>query len=98
MVIIKNDNYRYKKINYNQLKEIKKYRDVILIDVRSRQEFYEGHIIDAINIPLIDIKKYSFDENQILVLYCNAGIRSIKAGRILESKGYKNIYILEPII
>ena len=97
MIIINIYNYRYKIITYEELKELQKYKDIILIDVRSRQEFFEGHLKEAINIPLMDIKKYNFNENQGLVLYCNAGIRSVKAGRILESKGYKNIYILEPI-
>ncbi|MBR2704135.1 MAG: rhodanese-like domain-containing protein [Clostridia bacterium] len=94
MVDIKIDNNNL--INYNQLKEMEKYNNVILIDVRSRQEFYESHIKGAINIPLINIKRYKFSYDQMIVLYCNAGIRSVKAKKILELKGYKNIYILEP--
>ena len=97
MININNRNNDSKIINLDQLKELEKYSNMILIDVRSRQEFYESHIKGAINIPLINIKKYNFDKNQIIVLYCNAGIRSVKAKRILEQKGYRNIYILEPI-
>lgn len=92
---IKINNNNSKIVNYNQLKELEKYNDIILIDVRSRQEFFESHINGAINIPLMNIKKYNFDKNQAIILYCNAGIRSLKAKKILESKGYQNVYILE---
>ena len=95
MIIINVYNYRYKIIIYKELKELQKYKDIILIDVRSRQEFFESHINGAINIPLMNIKKYNFDKNQAIILYCNAGIRSLKAKKILESKGYQNVYILE---
>lgn len=67
-----------------------------IIDVRSRQEFIEGHIAGAINIPLIYIRDYPFSKNQTIILYCNAGIRSVKAKYILEKRGYKDIYILDP--
>ena len=96
-IFIDNLKNNLKIISLSQLKELEKYHGTILIDVRSRQEFYENHIKGAVNIPLMNIKKYSFDKNLIIVLYCNAGVRSVKAKRILEQKGYRNVYILEHI-
>lgn len=85
------------KISIQEFNNLKKSKDIILVDVRSRQEFNEGHISESINIPLIDLDRYSFNKNKTIVLYCNAGIRSKKAMTILKNKGYRNLFILDPI-
>lgn len=76
---------------------MKKYQ-ITIIDVRSEQEYYEGHIDGAINIPLSNIKNkinnYIKDKNAIIVVYCSAGIRSRKAQEILSIQGYSNVYNL----
>lgn len=71
---------------------------ITIIDVRSEQEYYEGHIDGAINIPLSNIKKQIInvvkDKDAIIVVYCSAGIRSRKAQEILSLQGYSNVYNL----
>lgn len=89
------DNKKSSIISIQDAYNLVKYSEAIIIDVRSRQEFFEGHIKGSTNIPLIDLNKYSFNKNKIIVLFCNAGIRSRKAKILLENKGYKNVYILE---
>lgn len=68
----------------------------LIIDVRSRQEYNEGHINGAINIPLFEIKsvipKNIKDKKQLIILYCSSGIRSKKAQIILNSIGYTEVY------
>ena len=70
----------------------------IVIDVRSTQEYNEGHIIGAINIPeyeiCCDIDKILKDKDVEIVLYCISGKRSKKAYKKLNSLGYKNVYNL----
>lgn len=70
----------------------------ILLDVRSNQEFKEGHIDGAINIPLCDVKnnvpKLISDKGKYIIAYCTSGIRSKKAQKILNSLGYRNVYNL----
>lgn len=70
----------------------------IIVDVRSEQEFKEGHINGAINIPLYKVKsdfqKKIKNKNEYIVLYCTSGIRSKKAQNILISMGYTNVYNL----
>jgi len=70
-----------------------------LIDVRSNQEYREGHLKNAINLPIYEFKnniKYKVqDKSTIIILYCQTEIRSIKAKRILEKMGYSHIYILK---
>lgn len=74
-----------------------------IIDVRSPQEYREGHIDGAISIPDYQIKreiqKYVKDKNKTIVLYCSTGHRSQNAQKILESLGYTNVYnVYEGII
>lgn len=77
-------------------KEIKK-DECILIDVRSKKEYLEGHLPGAINIPLSNIRKGIKNieqENKKIVLYCQSGARSKKAAKILEDMQYQEIYNL----
>ena len=89
-----------REINYATLKEMIKSNPMIkLVDVRSPQEFKEGKLNFAINIPLFELNKKADtilnNKNDIIILYCQAGVRSKKAYEILKTKGYKNLYMLE---
>lgn len=95
---------RYKRsireISYDNLKElIRTDSNLIIVDVRSPQEFAENKIKFAINIPVYDLNREAEvilpDINRLIVLYCQYGERSKKAYQILESKGYTNIYSLK---
>ena len=73
--------------------------NIILLDVRSPQEFEEGHLEGAINIPTYELnyKAHIMLENKdsIIIAYCTLGIRSKKAIKVLKKLGYKNLYHLE---
>ena len=75
------------------------YSNVILLDVRSPQEFSEGHLKNAINIPAYELyisaPQILKDKETIIIAYCTVGIRSKKAIKILKKLGYKNVYHLE---
>ena len=70
----------------------------ILIDVRSNQEYREGHLQGAINIPdyeiINKIEREVPKKNQLIVLYCQYGGRSKNAMTIMKKLGYTNIYNL----
>lgn len=75
----------------------------IIIDVRSPQEYGEGHIGGAISIPDYQIKKeiqdYVKSKDELIVLYCSTGHRSQRAQQMLENMGYTNVYnVYEGII
>ena len=68
----------------------------VLIDVRSPEEFAEGHIEGAINIPVETIKDGQNlqevpDLNKPLLLYCRTGRRATVAGHYLVNAGYKHV-------
>jgi rhodanese-related sulfurtransferase len=68
----------------------------LVLDVRSRLEYLEGHLPNAINVPLSELKdriaNVAPNKEQILLLYCASGSRSEVAKRILRSIGYRNAH------
>lgn len=85
-------------INYDTLKKmLKKDSNIYLIDVRTKQEYDEGHLPGAINMCLYDIEKEigKINKNSKIVLYCTSGTRSKTARDKLEKMGYENVYNLE---
>lgn len=78
---------------------LENYPNVVLLDVRSPQEFAEGHLDNAINIPNYEIyskaPRILTNKETIIIAYCTVGIRSENAIRILRRLGYKNLYHLE---
>lgn len=74
-----------------------------IIDVRSPQEYREGHVDGSICIPDYQIKrdigKKVPNKDEIIVVYCSTGHRSQNCQRILENLGYTNVYnVYEGII
>ena len=89
-----------REIDYKEMNRIiRNNKDIKIIDVRSNQEYMERRINNAINIPLYELNKRIEneieDKNCLIILYCGCGIRSKKAYRILEKKGYTNLYSLK---
>lgn len=87
-------------IDYEEAKQILfDDENAILLDVRSKQEYKEGHLDYAINIPLYDLETNIYnkltDKNQTIIVYCQTGNRSKKAFNILSKNGYTNIYNIQ---
>lgn len=70
--------------------------DYIIVDVRRPDEFAEGHIAGAINVPNEDIKdempELLPDKDQLLLIYCRSGNRSKEASQKLANIGYTEVY------
>ena len=69
--------------------------NVILVDVRTPEEFNAGHIENARNINWFDddfaMKIESINKDETVYVYCKKGGRSAKAARLLDSLGYKKV-------
>lgn len=66
-----------------------------IIDVRTEEEYKNGHIKNAINIPLDKIMENDFDldKNEKLVIHCRTNGRSKMAIVMLSDLGYKDLTI-----
>ncbi len=71
---------------------IEKDQNVTLLDVRTINEFKEGHIRGATLIPLSKLEsnlaKLNDSKNKQIVVYCRSGSRSVAASRILKAHGF----------
>ena len=71
----------------------------LLVDVRTAEEFSEGHIKGAINIDYLaenfSIKIQELELESPVLLYCRSGNRSSKAMKTMKELGFKEVYNLE---
>lgn len=69
--------------------------DLVLIDVREKHEWNEGHIPGALHVPRgfleLQIEEAVPDRSKQIVLYCAGGVRSLMAGNTLQQMGYENV-------
>jgi len=76
---------------------VKDYHNIpgaVLLDVRTPQEYREGHIPGSKNVPLQTIDKISAvadNKNIPLFVYCYSGSRSRQAVSMLQHMGYNNV-------
>ena len=73
-----------------------------IVDVRSPQEYREGHLEKAILMPEYELlskhRKLFKNKDEIIIVYCSNGTRSKRAKRKLEKLGYTNVYSLNVVI
>ena len=78
-------------------KGILEYRNTngaVLLDVRTPQEYQQGHIPGSKNVPLqaIDkIRSVADNKDMALFVYCHSGDRSRQAASLLQHMGYTNV-------
>ena len=76
---------------------VKDYHNIpgaVLLDVRTPQEYREGHIPGSKNVPLQQLDKLEeLTENKdtVLYVYCHSGARSRQAASLLQDMGYSNV-------
>lgn len=70
----------------------------VIVDVRTEEEYNEGHIPGSINIPVDELENRIHELKPVkgkpLLLVCRSGSRSMFAGMILADKGFANLYNL----
>ena len=87
----------YKNITADDVKtELDKNSNIILLDVRTTQEYNQAHIPGCILIPLDELNNKATselkDKNAKIIVYCRSGGRSATACSILTNLGYTNVY------
>lgn len=69
--------------------------EAVIVDVREKAEWDEGHIGDAIHLSRgtieLDIEEKVPDQNALIICHCGGGGRSSLAAESLQKMGYKNV-------
>lgn len=74
---------------------------MLILDVRTPEEYAEGHVPNAINIPHTEIKQQASliaqaeNEGKQIVVYCRSGRRAAYAESVLQSSGIQSLHHLE---
>lgn len=88
----------YTDISAEQLKSmIDSNKNMVIVDVREKDEYDQGHIQGALFLPLSEIQQ-RFKElptDKTLVLVCASGARSSSAATFLVQNNYKDLYNLQ---
>ena len=71
-------------------------KNLVVMDVRRPAEFAEGHIKDAVNLPLNDLVDpavmANIEEDQNVYVHCGSGYRSVIAASLMKRQGIHNIH------
>lgn len=74
-------------------------KNVVLLDVRTPEEYAQGHIDNSLNVNWFDSdfakQVEGIDKDETIYVYCKVGGRSAKAQQKLKSLGYNNVVNLE---
>lgn len=76
-------------------KRVEKTADAVVIDVRTPEEYGEGHLKNAVNV---DVQSDDFvneisglDKNKTYFVYCKAGVRSANAQEKMQEMGFRKV-------
>ena len=78
-------------------KQIDSGKKIILLDVRTPEEYAQGHIAKSVLLPVDRIDEAQSvikDKNAVIFVYCRSGRRSRIAAEKLIEAGYKNVFDL----
>jgi UPF0176 protein len=92
-----------KYVNAQQMNELLKDPDTIVVDMRNHYEYEVGHFVNALEVPsdtfreqlpmAVDMMKGKEEKN--IIMYCTGGIRCEKASAYMLHKGFQNVFHLE---
>ena len=93
------DNSTFINISADYAEKLLKDKSIIVIDIRTKEEFDSGYIKGAVNIDYYkdDFKEKlsTLDKNKTYFVYCRSGRRSGNAKQVFDELGFKKVYNLE---
>lgn len=99
---IEKEQVKYEKITAEEAKRIIDTEEVIILDVRSPEEYEEAHIEGALLIPDYELESLASsmlpDKNKKILIYCRSGNRSKTASHVLIDMGYTQVFDFGGII
>ena len=91
-----------KRPDINQgVEEYRAHEGAVLLDVRTPEEYREGHIPGSVNVPLQSIDKVASavdDKDKTVFVYCRSGARSSQAVAFMKQMGYTDVHNIGGIL
>jgi NADPH-dependent 2,4-dienoyl-CoA reductase/sulfur reductase-like enzyme/rhodanese-related sulfurtransferase len=84
---------RFRQVPVTKVRELVE-SNAFIVDVREKNEFAQGHLINAVNIPLSELRDRldEIPKDRPVYLHCRSGQRSYNAVMALQNLGYDNVY------
>ncbi|HDM8223946.1 TPA: rhodanese-like domain-containing protein [Vibrio campbellii] len=100
MNLVKSATAAYKEINVNQLTHLMNRENGVVVDIRSKDEFKQGHITDALHILPSDIKASNFGslenrKSDPIIVVCKTGQTAQESANLLAKAGFENVSLLK---
>ncbi len=100
MNLVKSATAAYKEINVNQLTHLMNRENGVVVDIRSKDEFKQGHITDAVHILPSDIKAGNFGslenrKSDPIIVVCKTGQTAQESANLLAKAGFENVSLLK---
>ena len=87
------------KVSPKEFSEVISDPSVVILDVRTPQEFAEGHLANAINIDFqsgnFEQEITSLDKSKTYAVYCRSSNRSGEAVKVMAKAGFTNMYDMD---
>ena len=96
VMTVKSATSKVKIINTQELTMLINKEGAKVVDVRSQEEFRKGHIVDALNVPLAEIKNNTATtlekyKTSPIIMVCATGMTSSQAADLLVNQGFENV-------
>ena len=92
----------FKHTDINQcVAQFQQVSNAMLVDVRTPEEYRDGHIPGSINVPLQQIEDIDLEVSDMstpLFVYCRSGARSRQATAMLQKMGYEEVHNIGGIL
>jgi rhodanese-related sulfurtransferase len=85
-------NNRYNQVPVTKVRELVE-NDAFIVDVREKDEYEMGHLVNSVNIPLSELRERTDEipKDQPVYLHCRSGERSYNAVLALQGRGFDNV-------
>jgi rhodanese-related sulfurtransferase len=85
-----------KQIDTQQFNKMRSEKDTVVLDVRTPQEFNQGHVPGAVNLDINDPqfpqKVEKLDKSKTYLVHCARGVRSARAARLMSPMGFTSLF------
>lgn len=90
----------YKEVSPAELTQLINRDEGVVIDIRSKEEFKQGHITGSVHVLPSDIKSGSISslekyKNNPITVVCKTGSTAAESANLLAKAGFENVYLLK---